>query len=118
MKRDLDTRLSLPGRGDREACATSGHVHESQWGLRRKISTCCYLLVTLKLFGGIQFSFVCNETVLTLKMTLVLPSVSISLVTFGQLDTFEVDHHSFRGYVTVEIQFYTIDIYLMFRYAD
>jgi hypothetical protein len=40
----------LLGRGDRQACATSGYMPESQWGLWRKINM-LYLVVTLKLFG-------------------------------------------------------------------
>jgi hypothetical protein len=29
--------------GDHEACATSGHIPESQWGLHAKINVCCTL---------------------------------------------------------------------------
>jgi hypothetical protein len=52
---------------------------------------------------------------------LICPRVSVSLVTFGQLDIHfhgTVHDHPIRGHVTLELQFNAVDIYLKFCYDD
>jgi hypothetical protein len=49
---------------ERQACAASGQIPESQWGLHGK-TYMMHLVATLKLLGWIKFSFVYNKTVLT-----------------------------------------------------